>query len=216
MGLAVSNLVRVIALACVLGSCREAPARLDFGSFTFEAERRPDIIYSSAGSNMGVVEFCNLEQGEAAITAGCAQKDRALKGSVRGFRVVMMGDVPWSSPFAERPAVSSSPGIKPLVPAAVRRSEDFEGSSNWYAVSTLRAFGERAAPILTTDRNWPLVVCQTGAPSRNCTVAFIVEGVFVKASWHHYGAIDQAEIWRISTGIDRKLRTFLSPSAKVA
>lgn len=214
MGSTVSDLICVSALACILGSCREAPARLDFGSATFEAERRPDILELSAGSETAVIEFCNLEHGEAALTAGCKQKDRALDDSLRGFRVMMMGNVPWSPPFAELPDGAPSPETKPLVPAGMNENFDFKGgsgSSNWYAVSRLRAFGDEAAPILTTDQNWPLVVCQAGEPSRNCTVAFIVDGVFVEARWHHYGRVDQAEIWRISTGIDSKLRTFLDP-----
>lgn len=213
MGSTLTDLIRVSALACILGSCREAPARLDFGSATFEAERRPDILELSATSETAVIEFCNLEQGEAALTAGCRLKDRALDGS-RGFRVMMMGNVRWSAPFAELPDGAASPETKPLVPAGMNENYDFKGgsgSSNRHAVSRLRAFGDEAAPILTTNQNWPLVVCQTGAPSRNCTVAFIVDGVFVEARWHHYGPVDQAEIWRISTGIESKLRTFLDP-----
>lgn len=214
MGSTVSDLICVSALACMLGSCREAPARLDFGPATFEAKRRPDILELSAGSQTAVIEFCNLEQGEAALTAGCKQKDRALGGSLRGFRVMMMGNVPWSAPFAEFPEGAPSPESKPLVPVGMKENLDFRsrsGSSPWYAVSRLRAFGDEAAPIMTTDQSWPLVVCQASEPSRNCTVAFIVNGVFVEARWHHYGPVDQAEIWRISTGINSKLRTFLDP-----
>lgn len=217
MDLRSTLLVVVGTLACVLGSCRESPAQMAFGSFTFEAARRADILTASAGEQTAVIEFCNLSLGEAALTYGCRQKDPALGDSVRGFRVLMMERMRWTSPpFGERPEGVFSPQARPLIASRVDEMLDPSGipkSPNWYAFSRLKAGGGEDDPIVTTDRQWPLIVCQAGAASRICRIAFLVEGVFVEASWEHHGVVDQAELWRISTGIDTKLRTFIKPSA---
>lgn len=216
MALKTILLVCVGILACILGSCRESPARLDFGSFTFEAARRAYILDTSADEQTAVIEFCNLKLGEAAVASGCERKDPALGDSVRGFRVLMMGRMRWTSPpFGERPEGVSSPQSRPLIASKVDEMLDPSGvsqSPNWYAFSRLRAGGGEDASIVTTDQQWPLIVCPAGAASRICRVAFLVEGVFVEASWDHHGIVDQAELWRISTGIDTKLRTFIKPT----
>lgn len=207
----------VAALACVLGSCREGPAQMDFGSFNFEAARTADVLELSAGDQTAAIELCNLNLDEAALTYGCEQKDPALGDSVRGFRILMMGRMRFTSPpFGERPEGVSSPQAGPLIASEVDEMLDPNGipqSPNWYAFSRLKAGGGEDDPILTTDRQWPLIVCQAGAASRICRIAFLVEGVFVEASWTHHGTVDQAELWRISSGIDTKLRTFIKPSA---
>jgi hypothetical protein len=203
------------ALVFALGSCRESPAKLDFAAFEFEAGRRADILYVSASSHSALISFCNLDLGAAAIEAGCKRKDPALGDSITGFTVLILEYVPWTSPpFHERPTKVPPPKSTALVSATLNENlltSSVDLPPNWYAFFRLRAGSDDDAPILTTDHQWPLVVCGEGTSSRSCRVAFIVEGEFVEASWHHHGPIDQAELWRIATGIDAKLRTFIKP-----
>lgn len=203
--------------AAALGACEARfPDEQRFSRFVIRISERSDLVERNfAVPGSAVVEFCNLHLGPQALRDGCARKDPALEG-VRGFRVLMLEQPNWRwSRLKERPADASPPRADPLVPVMTLPS-GVGGDVNdheWYPLSRLKN-GQEPPAVYSTSVGWPLVGCDLQAPHRAfCTAGFIIDNVFVEASWSNRGGMpSQAEVWRIASGLDAKLRTFITPA----
>lgn len=193
----------------------QAPATVHFQRFEIEVpQARLDIMELSASDDddLLVVEFCNLQPAPTAMTDRCEPRDSALEG-IRGFRTILSTPFVGLAKFQNRPTVMIAPQRVPLLMYSAAPEPNNSSDPEWYQFSRLRSVGAHTGPIMTTDAGWPLVHCEPRVGNHAwCTLGFQIEGAFVETSWTHVGPLTQAELWRIGSGIDAKIRQCIRPS----
>lgn len=138
-----------------------------------------------------------------------ARHDPALIDDADGtFRTLLL-DQSGAQParIAELPAPPVQARHVPLVATDISEQYDFQ-APDWYAIERIRAWS-RARTITTTDAGWPLVSCDRRDTGVLCVMGFHIGLAFVETMWWTHSMPDQAEIIRVGTGIDRRLRKFL-------
>ena len=221
MNRTIFSVMRIVGLAfasqclsgCFPALSDQSPATVEFPTFTVEVPRgRSDISELSAGDNSLVVEFCNLQLGPEALADGCEKRDPALE-DIRGFRTILSKPFTDLTKFQNRPVLAAPPRQIPLVRYGDAPEPNTQSDSEWFQFSRLRSFAEDKGPIMTTAVGWPLVHCDPrGADVAWCTLGFQIDGAFVETSWSHLGPLTQAELWRIGSGLDAKIRQCIRPS----
>jgi hypothetical protein len=149
-----------------------------------------------------VVEFCNLKLGSAALLEGCRRLDPSLDDA-RGFYTILRPR-PKNTVLAERDNnVSFTPKPDPLISPTL-------GEENFEPLVGRLISGD--AKLLTTDANWPLAGCLPNIhQGASCRLAFLIGGIAVESSWNNKGGQPtQAELWRIATQLDAKIRAFIT------
>jgi len=190
----------VLIAVLLLGACAPPPAKQGrVGGQTFVFPERPDIPLVLGGDGDMAVELCNLKVDPAALSDGCVHPDPALAGG-RGFYVILRNRTA-SSVFAERSSSPVAPLVaKPLAAAPVDENRALR----------LRLLG---SPIYTTDAGWPLAGCVSNLNGdAQCVLGFAIGQAEVEASWANRGGPPtQDQLWRIGSGLDAKLRSFIKP-----
>lgn len=196
------------------GCFDQAPATVHFPRFQIEVPQgRSDIMELSASdeNDLLVVEFCNLQPPHSVMFNRCEPRDSAIEG-VRGFRTILSTPFPGLTKFQNRPSVKTAPRRVPLLRYVAAPEPYTSSDPEWYQFSRLRSFAVTKGAIMTTAAGWPLVHCEPKmADEAWCTLGFQIEGAFVETSWWHVGPLTQAELWRIASGIDAKIRECIKP-----
>lgn len=217
----------VVALACcvAVGRCVWTAAAgngaasgvrtkpITAGGLVFHAPPGADRGTWSPMESGGLIELCSLAplRGQP---DNCVRRDPALSSLAdRTFRVLVHDrkGVRWYR-IGERPIDALAPGHLALIPTDIAASYNFE-DPEWYAIERIRAFiGSRK--ITTTAVHWPLVSCEARGSDTLCVMGFRIGSAFVETMWWTNRQPDQAEIWRVGSGIDSRLRGFLVAEAR--
>ena len=211
-----ASVISCVALSLSLLGCfthAQPPAVVHFQRFEIEVPQgRPDIIELSASDDddLMVVEFCNLQSAPTAMKSRFKPRDHAI-GDVRGFRTILSRPFFGLERFQNRPLVVTAPQAVPLLRYSAAPGPDNLSDPEQHQFFRLRSFAATKGPIMTTDAGWPLVHCEPKTTDQWCTVGFQIEGAFVESSWRHVGPLTQAEIWRIASGINAKIRECIKP-----
>jgi hypothetical protein len=110
--------------------------------------------------------------------------------------------------------IGGKPNETPPPAAPLKRLNAAEGKvgdnqTNWYPLSRLRLVAADDAPLLSTSRGWPVVVCDNPAHiGLRCSLGMSVEGYFVEAHFTpSTGHIpNQRETWDLASSIDAAVR----------
>ena len=162
----------------------------------------------SAHDRGGLVELCSLAVGRGEPD-DCVRRDAALTAlGSRSFRIIIHDTrrMRWNR-VTERPVVEEQPGSAPLVSAGIKGKYDWDDPEG-YQIERIRAWSRE--PILTTSARWPLVSCDPHGGEVLCVMGFRIGSAFVETMWWTHRMPDQAELWRVGSGINRRLRGLLA------
>lgn len=203
------------------------PIEHRFRTFVLRVPARPEITeaFAEDGSDFAVVRLCSLEPDMQVAADTCGHP---LIDPVVGLRVIIH-DVPanWGGVadpgfrfLRERPMNANPPLNDPLVPVdalneVARRSgmfkvEGYEG----YALARIPMPNRQI--YLTTAHDWPIASCShEQGRGGACKFGFLINGAFVEVTNSiPYGRTvpNQAELWRLATELDAKLRNWMTPA----
>jgi hypothetical protein len=112
------------------------------------------------------------------------------------------------APIGEKPNKSPPPSV-PLERLNAAEGKIGENGTNWYPLSRLRLVTEKDAPLLSTSRKWPVMVCENLAGfGLRCSLGITVEGYFVEAHFipSRGNVPDQRQAWELASAIDTVVR----------
>jgi hypothetical protein len=115
------------------------------------------------------------------------------------------------APIGGKPNKASPPSV-PLDRLNVVEGKVGDNQTNWYPLSRLRLVAGHDAPLLSTSRGWPVVVCDNPVNiGMRCSFGMSVEGYFVEAHFTpSSGHVpDQRETWNLASSIDDAVRARL-------